>query len=426
LEGSNVKEEVKRILHLVEQGRLKPEEAAELIDALSDVRSYTESAPGPKEPSEEAKRMEESDSVHTEHAGEKEEDAAEESGEGGFFGRIGRIAEDALKGIKWQEIGETIRTHTQRGMSEMRKALDELEREGWKIGRLGKHEARAEYQLTFSVEAGQTVQIEVPNGDIQITGGFDGGRVDADITLRGRDDEMVQSRIQGWALMVQQTENGVAIRAPESDQEMNEQIDLNIQVPTGVHVQVATFRGDVQIIKNGANVQVSTMRGDVHIENARDTLSVQTAQGDVQVNDFEGETVEVDTKNGDIDLSAIRANAIITRTASGDIILHQTACRDITAETVKGDVELELLEPLSGKVQVSTVSGDIVMTLPDGGDCHVTIENVAGDIECSLPCREVAKESHRWTGICGDGTGELKASTIHGDIDIHIKPVETC
>jgi len=422
-----VKEEVRRILHLVEQGRLKPEEAAELIDALSDVRSYTEPTPEPEHP-ERAQQEADTAAAQAERTdeNENEEDAQQETSEGGFFEKIGRIAEDALKGIKWQEIGETIRTHTQRGMSEMRKALDELEREGWKIGRLGKHEARAEYHLTFAVEAGQTVQIEVPSGDIQVTGGFDGGRVDADITLRGRDDETVQSRIQGWALMVQQTENGVAIRAPETEPDMSQQIDLNIQVPKGVKVQVTTFRGDVQVIKTEADVQISTMRGDVHVANARQTLNVQTAQGDVQVSDFEGESVEVDTKNGDIDITSVRANAITTRAASGDISLTQAACQNITVETVKGDIALELLEPANGTIQASAVSGDVVMTLPDGGDCRVTLENVAGDIECSLPCREMTKESHRWTGTCGDGTGELKASTIHGDIDIHIKPVETC
>lgn len=424
-----MKEEVRRILHLVEQGRLKPDEAAELIDALSDVRSYTEptSEPGePEEPAESTKRTTEDSSARTEQDQAQEEGASEETGEGGFFEKIGRIAEDALKGIKWHEITETIRTHTQRGMNEMRKALDELEREGWKIGRLGKHEAHAEYHLTFAVEAGQTIDIEVPSGDIRITGGFDGGRVDADITLRGRDDETVQSRIQGWALMVQQTADGVAIRAPETDSEMSQQIDLDIQVPKGVKVQITTFRGDVQVSRTEAGVQVATMRGDVHVENARANLNIQTAQGDVQANDFEGESVEVDTKNGDIDLTGIRANAITTRAASGDIILSQVACQSVTVETVKGDLELILLEPVSGTVQASAVSGDIVMTLPDGGDCKVTLENVAGDIECSLPCREVTKESHRWTGTCGDGTGELKASTIHGDIDIHIKPVETC
>jgi predicted transcriptional regulator len=114
-----MREEILRILRLVEQGRIKPDEAAELIDALTAAeRAPTGETAGAQARSEEETHR--------------------------LFERISRATEEAVRGINWRAIVDTIRTQTQRGLEEMRRALEELEREGWGIPRWHKHEVSTE------------------------------------------------------------------------------------------------------------------------------------------------------------------------------------------------------------------------------------------------------------------------------------------
>ncbi|MCS7064783.1 MAG: hypothetical protein NZL85_00765, partial [Fimbriimonadales bacterium] len=106
-----MREEILRSLRLVGQGRIKPEEAAELIDALTTAEH---GAPG--------------ESAETQRERPEEETRR-------LFERITHAAEEAVRGVNWRAIVDTIRTQTQRGLEEMRKALEELEREGWGIPR---------------------------------------------------------------------------------------------------------------------------------------------------------------------------------------------------------------------------------------------------------------------------------------------------
>lgn len=405
-----MREEILRILRLVEQGRLRPEEAMSLLEALGYPEGGTETAEGA------------STQERVKARAQQERPSEEETN---VFERIGRIAGETLKGIDWQGIAETIRTHTQRGLAELRKALDELEQGGWRVGLRWGHEAHTEHQMTFPITAGQTVRIELPLGDVQVIGGFDGGRVEASVTLRGATQQQAQDHAQKWSLMVEQTENGVVVRAPDTEPPTAADVDLKVQIPTGVHVQVKTIRGDVSVRDTQAGVSVTNVQGDVRIENAREKVHVETAGGDLSVKGFQGEQGLVDTKRGDILLQDLQATQLTARSASGDLTLKEIATQQLVAETVRGDLAVELTEPLHGTARLNTVSGDIHLEVPDGNDCQVSLDTVVGEVTCGLPAQQIEKMENRWSGVCGSGSGQLKASTVHGDISVKIRPTKT-
>ena len=108
-----------RILNLMQQGLVTPEEAADLIDAIYEP---AQSAPPP------------------------ESAASQTNGNGsanparGLLDQILRTVEEtvratgqAVRSVNWQQIGQSVREQTQRGLDELRKTLEELEKGDWSL-----------------------------------------------------------------------------------------------------------------------------------------------------------------------------------------------------------------------------------------------------------------------------------------------------
>jgi len=396
-----MREEILRILRLVEQGRIKPDEAAELIDALTA-----------------AERGAPSEATETQRERPEEETHRP-------FESFRHAVEEAVRGVNWRAIVETIRTQTQRGLEEMRKALEELEREGWGIPRRYRHEASTERTMNLDIQPGQTVEIRLPAGDLIITGGFDGGRVEAEVRLRGASPDALQEKLREWSLLVEQMETGVRIIAPELEAGIDQTVDLTLQLPRQVNLVVQTERGDIRVEKLDGELRLHTKSGDLSLHHITGAVAATTVRGDIYLEHFKGARVQIDTQNGDLYLRDAEAEQVRLHATRGDISIERLNTQQLSVETVSGDIEAELLQPLTGEVRLTAVSGDIELRLPDGGDCQVSLRTVSGDIECGLSCREVSRERNSYWGICGEGKGMLSVEAVSGDVLITLRAHET-
>jgi DUF4097 and DUF4098 domain-containing protein YvlB len=409
---SNRQETLLRILNLMQQGTVTPHEAAELIDALYEV------APAP-----EAKPIED----------------APANGNGatnparGLFDQILRAAEEAVKAtgqavrsVNWQQIGQSVREQTQRSMEELRKALEELEKGDWSLGRWGNHEAYLQQTMDLAIVGGQSLSIELPAGDLHIVGGFDGGRVEADIRLRGADPSRLEQAKVDYSLIVEQTENGVRIAAPRLEGDLRQKVNLKLQIPRQVSLHIRLERkGDLEIEKLDGAVDLRTPHGDITLRHIRGSAKLETINGDILIQDLQGERVAITVVNGDTTLNDLRVENLTVQATNGDTETERLAARNCIVETVRGDITLDLMEPIQGEVRLTTVKGDIFVQVPDGNDCSVQMQTSAGDIECALECKQVESSRHHYTGVAGEGTGTLALETVHGDLRIALRAHET-
>jgi DUF4097 and DUF4098 domain-containing protein YvlB len=411
---NNRQETILRILNLMQQGTVSPEEAADLIDALYEV------APAPEPSATTA-------------------DDSPANGNGatnparGLFDQILRAAEEAVKAtgqavrsVNWQQIGQSVREQTQRSMEELRKALEELEKGDWSLGRWGNHEADLQQTMDLAIVGGQSLSIELPAGDLHIVGGFDGGRVEADIRLRGADPSRLEQVKANYNLIVEQTENGVRIAAPRLEGDLRQKVNLKLQIPRQVSLHVRLERkGDIEIEKLDGAVDLRTPHGDITLRHIRGSAKLETINGDILIQDLQGERMQITLVNGDTHLRDLKAESVVVQATNGDVETERAEIRNITIETVRGDIQLDLLTPIHGEARLTTVKGDITVELPDGNDCRVQMQTSAGDIECALECRQVESSRHHYTGVAGEGTGTLALETVHGDLRIALRAHET-
>jgi DUF4097 and DUF4098 domain-containing protein YvlB len=401
-----------RILNLMQQGMVTPEEAADLIDAIYES---AQSAPPPE-------------SATSQTNGNGSANPAR-----GLLDQILRAVEEtvratgqAVRSVNWQQIGQSVREQTQRGLDELRKTLDELEKGDWSLGRWGKYETDLQQTMDFAIDGGQSLSIDLPAGDIHLTGGFDGGRVEADIRLRGASQQSVEQAKQRYSLTIEQTETGVRITAPELEGDLRQKVNLRLRIPRQVNLRIRLeHKGDIEVEKLDGTVDLRTPHGDITLRHIRGSATLETINGDLAIHDLQGERVAITAVNGDARLYDLQVDTARIHLTNGDLETERIAARNFTVETVRGDIRLDLTTPVQGEVRLTTVKGDISVHLPDGNDCQVQMHTSAGDLECALECRAVDARRGYYTGVAGDGTGTLALETVHGDVRVALRPHET-
>jgi hypothetical protein len=144
-------------------------------------------------------------------------------------------------------------------------------------------------------------------------------------------------------------------------------LDLTVEVPAGLPVQVTDSSGDVTI--DGVRVvHLTDSSGDIEARGLPADIEIDDSSGDIRVVDAAGRVKVVDS-SGDIVVHGAR-EVLVQSDSSGDIDLEEIAggvriesdsSGDLAIARVGGNVEV--LSDSSGDVRVSAVKGSV--KLPD-------------------------------------------------------------
>lgn len=385
-----MKEEIKRIMKLVQEGKLSPEDAAELIDAFQTGEENKESPPPPPdEPSQNGKK----DPFKT------------------FVDFMEGVGKEVSESVDWQQIARQVRTSTQKGMEHLKTGVEKL-REGkvnWSW--FSAYENR-EVTLPLKVPKGKTLRIENPVGDVKVTGGFANGTVRASARIRGMDADEAHEKAEAYTIIIEESDHQVLIRQPDVT---GLSVDLDIQLDAECAVEVRTLSGDLQIADTNGSARIDTQSGTVKLSGLDGTIEVHSQSGALSVSDSKTPSATIEVKSGDISLTNVSGN-ITARSASGDISLKDCAGKSISVESVTGDVTVDLNEPVSGTVSIRTVNGAANVGIEDGSDCRVSLSTLRGSVTCDVELEDEAKQEQHVTGKLGKGTGTLDVSAVNGSI----------
>ncbi len=387
-----MKEEVKRIIKMVEEGKLSAEDAAELIEAFS----------GPSAPTEEPT---------AEEAPKTEEEKKD------FFKTITetieKIGKDATQSVNWKEIADQARTSANKGFEALKDAGEKISKGKFEFGFLHAHETR-KIEMPLGLDAGKSLRIENHCGDVKIVGGFSEGHVVAVAKIKGSSVEDARDKANGYTLVIEESEELVLIKQPDMS---GLSVDLNIQIPEKRFVEVKADAGDISILDTKSGARVTSRSGDIHLRQLNGTVEVTAYSGDLKVEDVKTPNLTIESKSGDISLTRVEGN-INARTASGDLKVVQSCGKTISIEAVSGDVHVDLDTPVTGSLNVRTVSGDSLVSVVDGSDCRVSLSTLRGEVTSSVSLDEEAKSDQRITGRLGDGKGSLDVSAVTGNVTL--------
>ncbi len=142
-------------------------------------------------------------------------------------------------------------------------------------------------------------------------------------------------------------------------------IDLLIEVPNNVPLEVRDSSGDIRI-ESTAAVNVKDSSGEIVIEDIAGDVVLNDSSGDIDLEDIRGNvTVESDS-SGDIYGRDIEGNVVVERDSSGDIrfrdvrddfVVERDSSGDIVADSVGGD--FRVVRDGSGDIESRNVSGAV-------------------------------------------------------------------
>lgn len=181
-------------------------------------------------------------------------------------------------------------------------------------------------------------------------------------------------------------------------------VEIDVSLPTGSRLEVASTAGDVDCEGRLGGVRVDTKYGDIRVEHAS-ALHARTTAGDITVATVDGEA-DAGTSYGQIRV----------REATGDLRLD-SACGDIAVDRAMGSVAAATKY---GEVRIgSAVRGSLVLETAYG-----SVE--AGVCEGTAAWLDVAAGSGRVRNLLAPTAGpddaeetvEIRARTAYGDVVI--------
>ncbi len=392
-----MKDQVLRILRMVRDGKLSPDDALELLDAfLHFERLETE-------------------------VQETGEGSAGKGEKGGFFSEdpfrrlvdtMEKLTREAVEAVNWAEVAGVVRQAASKGVETLRSTVEQITKGEFRW--FGPQE-RVTVELPLQMEGRKTLKVESHLGDVRIIGGCAEGRLVAKGVIRGRTREDLRAKRAGWTPVIELFEGGATVKpSPDAVEE-----DLEIEVPAGVGIEVIAESGDVSVKETKAPVRCMARSGDVEIVGAQGTVQVEAQAGDVRIEKLSG-NVEVDSKVGDVWLREV-SGVIHIRSATGDVRGREISGNVISVETANGDVDLDIGEPLSGTLNVRTVSGDVLVDLAGGSNCRVALSSINGTVRCAIPLEDAHHSEERITGRIGTGEGTVDVSAVNGNVVLSLR-----
>lgn len=406
-----MKDEIRRIMNLVKEGKLSPEDAAELVEAFQDgdenLKQEEKVAAGASAGPEEAA------ATGTASTGGS---AKTDNPVSSFLGFVEGLAKDVTKDIDWTKVNSQVREGVTKGVEAVKKAAEEAKL-GQGIGFLfGIHESKV-VSLPLSVPEGKILKIEASSGAVSLVGSNDLGQVRVHAGFKAANQEEAKRKAALYTPVLEENEQYVTLRLQEGP---DSQIDASINVAPNTPVEIKSSSGRVVVRDMTASVKVVAQSAGFEGTGLRGAVEVSLATGSSRLVDCDGPFVTLESKSGDMDLKRVKG-VVTARSSSGDIHLAECAVRTLNIDVASGEVEVDLNQPVLGSVSVRAVSGDVKLSVPDGSEALVNLSTLQGDIIKDIELEDQQEITGKLSGRLGAGTGQIDLSTVSGDVTLALR-----
>ena len=404
-----MKDETIRIMKMVQEGKISPEDAAELLDAISDSPEAENREP-------EAPKEEPQPETHE----EPKNNGTKEPGDvfSNFFGAMEQLTKDVSKNVDWQDIASKVRKGVDKGVEAVKKVADDATkgRGGW--SNIFGEQADRVVELPLNVPAGKVLKIEGANGNIKIEGGEPVGSVKVAARFKGYSEAEAKELADKYMPILEEGHDFVALRHNVSDRLS---ADVLAKVPEGTVVEIKSSSGDVEVIDTKAGTRVSLTSGDVKLHGVGGSVEVSTQSGDVEFESSSCSVVTVEAKSGEVSLSDV-TGLLSIRSASGDVTLERCSGRTVSIDASTGDINVDLVAPVEGAVNLRSVRGDVTLDISDGSDCRVHISTLKGQVAINdLDLKDENRDKLVVTGRLGEGSGTIDMSAVSGNVTLNLR-----
>jgi DUF4097 and DUF4098 domain-containing protein YvlB len=175
------------------------------------------------------------------------------------------------------------------------------------------------------------------------------------------------------------------IDADDAPDNANATLDLEIEVPDNLPLELIDSSGDAEI-DGLAALDVTDSSGELRISHIAGDLEVTDSSGDVRIDEV-GQNVRLRDSSGDVHIEDVHGNVEVEADGSGSL------------EFDRVERNVAVGHDGSGDIRISNVKGDARIESDGSGD--VTVRNVAGSFT-----------------LGGKGSGDVQVAEVKGTVSI--------
>lgn len=410
-------------MQLVKDGKLSPEDAAELMEAFQDAPDEDEDEvvdeaaepadpADPEDPADDAEESSASDGAKAGDGASKSDDPFAK-----LISSIEKLGKDVAENVDWKQVSAQLREGVSKGVDAVKQAAEQAAKGKGPFGSVFGAQERKRVELPLAVAEGKVFRIEAQNGDIEVVGGHDLGQIIIDAAFKAYNDEEAKKMADVYMPVLEESDDEVILRQPDPS---GVTADIKVLIGTGVAVKIKNSNGDVSVSGTKGSVQIQNSSGDIKVAGAANLVTVSTSKGVTKVVDSKVKNLDVESKSGDIVLERVQGSMAL-KTSSGDIVAYECSARTVAAEAASGDVTLDMVSPVDSAYNVRTVSGDVRIELPDGNDARVHLSTLRGEVTCGFDLEDENVDRMKVTGRLGEGAGVIDVSAVNGDVSLGLR-----
>jgi DUF4097 and DUF4098 domain-containing protein YvlB len=331
-----------------------------------------------------------------------------------------------------------------------------------------KHES--DQSLDFAFNAGSSLNVTNPRGDVTVSGTSDDNRIHIAIhkQVYARTDSEADTKAEELVPSTGSEGSAFNLSMPSLD---GARSDLVIEMPASAATTVTANRGDIHIASIKAAVNATANRGDIelsaitgatnaHINNGGSSitahnldagLAIQGHAQDLTLSDIAGPvtingeffgTTNLEHINGAIHFHTSRtdlqferldgemeisSNGISADQVMGPVVLT-TGNRNVSLDRVAGDISVTnhngsidlTAAPALGNITLEDRNGSVHATMPESAGFSVDAHTTNGDVSTDLPLHTNGSENEKsLVGTVGAGGPLLRINTTNSDVSIH-------
>gem|GEM_PF-1548474 len=192
--------------------------------------------------------------------------------------------------------------------------------------------------------------------------------------------------------------------------------DIRLENMKAENVKLTSTSGEIDTGIITGDIVVSTTSGDQKIEEVHGAVSMRAVSGALKAGKIFGD-LDMSTTSGDQKIEWAEGS-LEMGTTSGELKVDMLRGNG-NFNSSSGDVRV-MVEELTGDLKVSSISGEITINLPPDSGFYFKANTVSGDISTSydeqLTFNKKGKEAEGTVG--GSSQYEIKMSTTSGDIKV--------
>lgn len=277
--------------------------------------------------------------------------------------------------------------------------------------------------LSEAVADGGKVIVEAMAGDVRITGtDTEGLRATATKYVRVQSQPNVRAAMQALDVRASRAQDGtVTIHTATTDNMAALgcsacRVDLAIEIPRGVSVQVQAQDGQTSIDGLGGSVTVVQSAGGISVEHIKGDIALTNQKGDIKAVSCAG-VLQATASYGEVSLSDMYGKMSVDATQGKTTIESPHA--EITVRAKGGDVRVLSLDSVPGNYDIRIEQGSIGIVLPPATEAAIAATAENGSIHSGIPLTGSIRKDFQEFVKVGNAPSRVTLQTKNGDIVIN-------